>query len=587
MATCVALDFFVIKRFMKTLEIPVKPKRNFVPENINWDNWNEIEPLLNDLSDRNIQSISDLKTWLKDRSELEAVVEENVGRRYIKMTVDTTDEAAAKSYEYFVTEINPKMSPYDDRLNRKLNDCPFKQELSESGYKIYFRGIASAIEIYRDENNDLAAKDAQLGQKYGAVSGKQSINYKGEEITMQQAGLYLKSADRTVRKEVFDLTAERRMQDADEMDQILSEMISIRTQMGKNAGFKNYRDFKFKAMGRFDYTVQDCFNFHDSISKEIVPIVKTFTEERRKKLGFELKPYDTAVSLDGKPPLKPFETGEEMLQKSIDLFYKIDNYCGERLEIMKQMNHLDLESKKGKAPGGYNYPLYEIGVPFIFMNSVGLQRDLVTMVHEGGHAVHSFLSRDLELTPFKSLTSEIAELASMSMELISMEHWDDIYTDKEELKRAKREQLEGVLDVLPWVATVDAFQHWLYENPDHTVSQRHEAWLEISGKFSSNMIDWKDYPQYREVTWQKQLHIFEVPFYYIEYGMAQLGAIAMWRNYKKDPKQTMEQYKAALALGYTKSIPEVYETAGIKFDFSETYVSELAAFVKGELEKLD
>ncbi len=573
---------------MSTLEIPVKPERKFVPENINWDDWNEVEQLLEDLANRSIQSLDELKKWLHDRSEMEAVVAEDVGRRYIKMTVDTTDDAAAKSYEYFVTEINPKISPYDDRLNRKLNDCEFKKDLKASGYKIYFRGIASAIEIYRDENNELAAKDAQLGQKYGAVSGKQAITYKGEEITMQKAGTFLKSTDRAVRKEVFDLVAERRMEDAEEMDKILNEMVRIRTQMGKNSGFDNYRDYKFKSMGRFDYSVQDCFNFHDSIESEIVPIVKTFTEERKEKLGYEeLKPYDTAVSLDGKPPLKPFETGEEMLQKTIDLFYKIDPYCGERLEIMKAMKHLDLESKKGKAPGGYNYPLYEIGVPFIFMNSVGLQRDLVTMIHEGGHAVHSFLSRDLEITPFKSLTSEIAELASMSMELISMEHWEDIYEDEEELKRAKKEQLQGVLDVLPWVATVDAFQHWLYENPDHTVEERHEAWLVVSSRFSSNLVDWTDYPEYRQVTWQKQLHIYEVPFYYIEYGMAQLGAIAMWRNYKQDPKKTMEQYKAALALGYTKSIPEVYETAGVKFDFSSEYIGELAKFVRKELSNLD
>lgn len=572
---------------MSTLEIPVKPKRTFVPEDINWDNWEEVKPLLEDLVNRPIISLEDLKKWLHDRSEMEAVVAENVGRRYIAMTVDTTNEAAAKSYEYFVTEINPKISPYDDKLNRKLNDCDLKNKLTDSGYKIYFRGIASAIDIYRDENNELAAKDAQLGQKYGAVSGKQSITYKGEEITMQKAGTYLKSTDREERKEVFDLIAERRLKDAKEMDEILTEMVAIRTQMAKNADFGNYRDYKFKAMGRFDYSVQDCFNFHESIEKEIVPIVKTFTEERVEKLGYgELKPYDTAVSLDGKPPLKPFETGEEMLNKTTDLFYKIDTYCGERLEIMKEMNHLDLESKKGKAPGGYNYPLYEIGVPFIFMNSVGLQRDLVTMVHEGGHAVHSFLSRDLELTPFKSLTSEIAELASMSMELISMEHWNDIYSDPDELKRAKKEQLQGVLDVLPWVATVDAFQHWLYEHPDHSTAERHQAWLNISGRFSSNLVDWSDYPDYQEVIWQRQLHIFEVPFYYIEYGMAQLGAIAMWRNYKKDPKKTMEQYKAALALGYTKSIPEVYETAGIRFDFSKEYVSELATFVRAELDKL-
>lgn len=570
-----------------TLDIPQKPVRKFIPENLNLDEWNEVEPLLKDLAERNISTKSEFNKWLLERSEMEAVFAENVGRRYIKMTVNTKDDQAAKSYEHFVTNINPKISPFDDVLNKKLNESPFKKEMNDAGYDIYFRGIESAIELYRDENNDIFAKDAQLGQKYGAISGKQTITYKGEEITMQQAGTHLKSTDRKERKEVFDLTAKRRLADADEMDSILTEMVKIRTEAAKNADFENYRDYKFKAMGRFDYEVKDCFDFHNSIAKEIVPIVKTFAEERKSKLGYDtLKPYDLSVSLDGKPPLKPFKSGEEMLDKTIELFYKIDTYCGERLEIMKEMKHLDLESKTGKAPGGYNYPLYEIGVPFIFMNSVGLHRDLVTMVHEGGHAVHSFLSRDLPLTSFKSLTSEIAELASMSMELISMEHWDSIYDNEEDLKKAKKEQLEGVLEVLPWVATVDAYQHWLYENANHSVDERHAAWLEISKKFSTNTTDWSDYPAYQKITWQKQLHIFEVPFYYIEYGMAQLGAIAMWRNYKQNPSKTMQQYKAALALGYTKSIPEVYETAGVKFDFSQAYVSELASFVKGELEKL-
>jgi oligoendopeptidase F len=569
------------------LEIPQKPTRKFIPETLDLDNWEVVEPILKDLADRNIENKEDLTKWLEDRSELEAVFSENVGRRYIKMTVNTKDEEAAKSYEHFVTNINPKIAPYDDVLNKKLNDSPFKTQLTGSGFDIYFRGVAKAIEIYRDENNDLFAKDAQLGQKYGAVSGKQTVTYKGEEITMQQAGTFLKSTDRNERKEVFELTANRRLEDAKEMDEILSEMVALRTKAAKNAGFNNYRDFKFQSMGRFDYEVKDCFEFHESIAKEIVPIVTTFLEERKTKLGFEnLQPYDLSVSLDGKAPLKPFNTGAEMLDKTIALFYEIDTYCGERLEIMKEMNHLDLESKTGKAPGGYNYPLYEIGVPFIFMNSVGLHRDLVTMVHEGGHAVHSFLSRELPLTPFKNLTSEIAELASMSMELFSMEHWDLIYTNEEDLKKAKREQLEGVLEVLPWVATVDAYQHWLYENPEHSIEERHLAWLKISGQFSSKITDWSNYKEVQKITWQKQLHIYEVPFYYIEYGMAQLGAIALWRNYKQNPKETIEKYKYALSLGYTKSIPEIYEAAGVKFDFSRTYVSELARFVKEELGKL-
>jgi oligoendopeptidase F len=570
----------------KSLIIPTAPERTFVPNEINLDDWNAIEPLLENLISRKFNSKDDLYKWLLDRSELDAVIEENVGRRYIKMTIDTRVEEAAKSYEYFITEINPKISPYEDQLNRKLNDSPYKAELTSEGFDIYLRSVSSAIELYREENNELFAQDATLGQKYGAISGKQSITYKGEEMTMQQAGALLKSTDRSVRKEIFDLTSQRRLEDQKEMDDILTEMIVVRTKIAKNAGFENYRDYKFKSMGRFDYSVKDCLNFHESIEKNIVPILKGFNQERKEALKLEhLMPYDTSVSLDGKAPLKPFENAEELIDKSISLFYKIDEYCGDRLAIMKEMKHLDLASKAGKSPGGYNYPLYEIGVPFIFMNSVGLQRDLITMIHEGGHAVHSFLSRDLPLTPFKSLTSEIAELASMSMELMSMEHWEDIYQG-EDLIKAKKEQLQGVLEVLPWIAIVDSFQHWLYENPDHSIAERHAEWNKINQRFSTGIVNWEEYEDYHKVTWQRQLHIFEVPFYYIEYGMAQLGAIAMWRNYVKNPSKTMEEYKAALALGYTKSIPDVYATGGVQFDFSADYVSELSDFVMGKLEEL-
>ena len=250
---------------------------------------------------------------------------------------------------------------------------------------------------------------------------------------------------------------------------------------------------------------------------------------------------------------------------------------------MQERGFLDLDSRKGKAPGGYNYPLYESNIPFIFMNATGNVRDLTTMVHEGGHAIHSFLSKDLELVYFKELTSEIAELASMSMELISMEHWDIFFDNKEELKRAKLEQIRGLITVLPWIATVDKFQHWIYTHPTHSVPDRIENWNKIARKFSSKIIDYETCEWYFTNSWQKQLHIFEVPFYYIEYGFAQLGAIAIWRNYKLNPEKTLNQYENALKLGYSVPISQVYETAGIKFDFSEKYIGELMEFVKKEL----
>jgi oligoendopeptidase F len=254
---------------------------------------------------------------------------------------------------------------------------------------------------------------------------------------------------------------------------------------------------------------------------------------------------------------------------------------------MQKMNRLDLESRIGKAPGGYNYPLMETDVPFIFMNAVGLLRDMVTMVHEGGHAVHAFLAADLELTEFKSTPSEVAELASMSMELISMEHWDAFFENADELKRAKKEQLDDVLKGLPWIAMIDKFQHWIYTNPTHTHEERYTYWLSLTTDFGTGVIEYSGLENNLKRSWQSQLHLFEVPFYYIEYGMAQLGAIAVWRNYKQNPTYALQNYKNALALGYTKTIPELYTVAGIKFDFSPEYVKELADFVKSEYELLN
>jgi oligoendopeptidase F len=275
-----------------------------------------------------------------------------------------------------------------------------------------------------------------------------------------------------------------------------------------------------------------------------------------------------------------------LIDKTVACFNAIDPFFGECITTMQTMKRLDLESRLGKAPGGYQYPLYETDVPFIFMNSVGLHRDLVTMVHEGGHAIHSFLDKDLELVDFKSPPSEVAELASMGMELISMEHWDAFFDSVEELKRAKRQQLEGVMDTLPWIAAVDKFQHWIYLNPEHSIEERYQSWRTIMKDFASKVIDHRGLEHNLDRRWQVQLHLYEVPFYYIEYGFAQLGAIALWRNYKNDPVNAIQKYKEALSLGYTKSIPQIYEAAGIKFDFSPAYIKELMDFVKEEYQKI-
>lgn len=548
--------------------------------------WKEIENYFLELKNRSISSLQDLQKWLKDRSELSAVLEEEFAWRYIRMNIDTTDEKLQQAFQFFVQEINPKLAPYENELNQKLYDSPFADQLKGDDFMILLRGVKSQIELFREENIPLFTELEEKSQEFGAISAKMTLSYKDQEYTLQQAAKFLKSTDREVREEVFILIQERRQKDVDQLNQLFDQLIQLRQKVAQNAGFDNYRDYKFKAMGRFDYSPKDCFDFHESVKKSVVPLLSEMTAKRKDLLQLEvLKPWDLGVDIEGKKALKPFEGGEELIEKSIQCFDQIDPFFGDCLRQMKAKKHLDLESKKGKAPGGFNYPLYESGYPFIYMNAVGSMRDVTTMVHEGGHAIHSVLSHDLELVDFKGLTAEIAELASMSMELISMDYWDVFFDKEEDLKRAKRDQLLDILGTLPWVATIDKFQHWIYTHPNHSIAERYDYWLSLTKDFGSNQVDWSGFENAKKDQWQKQLHLFEVPFYYIEYGMAQLGAIALWKNYRNNPKKTIEQYKAALSLGYTKTIPEVYQAAGIEFNFSNEYIADLASFVHEEILK--
>ena len=570
----------------ENISIPSRPKRKFVPENLNIDSWNKVGPLFENLLKRSINSKKELENWMKDRSELNSVMNEDLAWRYIKMNINTKDEKLAKKFHFWIKEISPNLAPYSHKLNIKLIESPFLNELEHEKYNIYLRSVKKQIEIYREENIPLFTEMEAKQQEYGMISAKMTVEFDGKSLTMQQASLILKDTDREKRKTIYNLIQKRRLEDEEKLDNLYDELIILRQKIAKNAGYNNYRDYMFSAMGRFDYKPEDCFDFHNAISKKIVPIITSFEEKRKKKLNYvNYRPWDTAVDVDGLKPLKPFNGGNELTDLTIKCFSKLRPYFGNCISIMKEMKHLDLESKEGKAPGGFMYPLHEIGVPFIYMNSVGSQRDLVTMVHEGGHAIHSFLCRNLELTEFKSTPSEVAELASMAMELLSMDYWDTFYENENELKRAKLEQLEKALGTLPWVAAIDKFQHWVYTNK-HTSKERKEKWLEIDSELGNQVINWDGQVSAQKIMWQRQLHLYEVPFYYIEYGMAQLGAIAVWRSYKKNGEEAIENYINALKLGYTKSIGEIYKTAGIKFDFSEEYVNELALFIKEELKKL-
>ena len=565
----------------------VKKDRKYIPATLDIT-WESLEPLFKELEHRSVDSVEELEKWLADRSELEAALEEDFAWRYIRMTCDTTDEKLLADFQYFATEIEPKIAPINNELNKKLIDSKFLKQLDKKKYFVFIRSIKKALELFREENIPLLTQIQVEQQKYQGITGSMSVTLNGQEYTLEQASVFLKDPNREIRQQAWEAITARRLEAKDQLDELFQVLLKLRHQVALNAGFENFRDYMFQAMGRFDYTPHDCYKFHEAIEKEIVPIMHEQAVKRSKALGLKvLKPWDMEVDVSGKPALKPFNNGQELVDKSVECFSLLDPYIGERLAIMKANNLFDVDSRKGKAPGGYNYPLAETGAPFIFMNSANSFRDLTTMVHEGGHALHTFISSHLELNDFKHLPSEVAELASMSMELISMDKWDVFFDNEEDLKRAKRDQLKDVLKTLPWVAVVDQFQHWIYTNPKQTPAERMEAWKKIFEPFGNNFADWTGQEEALGNLWQKQLHIFEVPFYYIEYGIAQLGAVAVWKNYKENPKEGLKKYLAALKLGYTRTIKEIYETAGIEFNFSAHYVKELAEFVKAELKKLD
>jgi oligoendopeptidase F len=572
----------------EAIEIPQRPQRKFLPGQFEISTWETLRPYFENLSSRSIKDSEALQQWLEDRSELESVISEDLGWRYIKMTCYTDNELYSKRYQDFVENIQPHMAPFSDQLNKKFATSPFLQELeSEPGFSILIRSVKKDIELFREANIPLYTKINTETQKYGQLSGAMTVTIDGKELTLQQASVVLQSTDRAKREDVYKKMAERRSKDSVVLDELFSKLISLRHQVALNADMKNFRDYMFKSYGRFDYTPQDCFNFHESIASEVVPILNDLSLERKQQLKVsDLRPWDKAVDPLGREPLKAFENGNDLTEKSIESFKRLDPFLGQCLSIMKEMGHLDLESRKGKAPGGYNYPLSEIGVPFIFMNATSTMRDMTTIMHEGGHAIHNFLTKDLSLADFKSPPMEVAELASMSMELISMDTWDIFFPDAEDLKRAKREQLEDIIETLPWVATIDQFQHGLYEKPDHTSEERTQLWNKVLARFSDSVTDWSGLEANRDTLWQKQLHLYEVPFYYIEYGMAQLGAIALWRNYKQNKQKGLQSYMRALKLGNLTTIPEIYKAADIKFDFSRVYIKELTDFVKEEYAKI-
>ncbi|MEX0741269.1 MAG: M3 family oligoendopeptidase, partial [Phycisphaeraceae bacterium] len=461
-----------------------------------------------------------------------------------------------------------------------------KQVEADPGLAIMHKEWLADVETFRTANVPLETKLTELNSEYDKTMGAMEVEFKGETYTLQQMGKFLEDTDRDTRQQAWQLSADRRMAAREKVDAIFEKMLDLRHRIAENAGFDNFRDYTWESRHRFDYTPEHCQTFADGVAAVCMPLVEQLDVERKKKLNLDvLRPWDSGVDPDNKPPLKPFDAADidTFVAKTRTIFDRISPELGRQFATLAENNNLDLDSRKGKRPGGFQAALQASKQPFIFMNAAGLQRDVETLVHEGGHAFHFLASCDMPNLFVRHAPLEFCEVASMGMELIAADHYDVFYDNPEDAARAKHTQFEGIARKLTWIAVIDGFQHWLYTHPGHSAEQRTAAWLEILNRFSSSQIDWTGLEEPREAMWQRQLHLFHVPFYYIEYGIAQIGAMQVWQNYHKDPERTLSQLLKAFALGGTRPLPELFETAGAKFDFSEANLRPLIEAVSAEL----
>ncbi|WP_458450687.1 M3 family oligoendopeptidase [Fibrobacter sp.] len=558
--------------------------RTYVPENLNVDDTHEVSKLYRHLLQREIPVDSaKLRQWILDWSELESVLGEVSCRRYVAMTCNTADEKAAKAYTDFVENIQPIMNEYDDKLNKKLVAHPAKDALQDE-FGEWFKGVQVSLDLFSPDNIALETEENKEIQAYQKITGGMSVEFDGETKTMQQMAAYMERTDRELRERAWRTMWERRLQDKDALDKSFDNLFAIRKQVAKNAHCKDFIDYIFLAKHRFDYSPADCEAFHESIEKLVLPLQKEIYKKRAQKMGLErLRPWDLNVDPLDRAPLKPYSTGDELIEKVDQIFESIHPQAGKWAREMQAKKLIDPDSRLGKAPGGYQIGFDESRLPFIFMNSACTDRDIYTLLHESGHSFHQFALADQPIFPYRDVPAEFAEVASMSMELIGMSNLKPFYgNDREAIERSTIGELEDVIWLFPWVASVDSFQHRLYNFPEHTASDRSDIWTEIMDRYDAG-VDYTGLEAVRRNLWQKQLHIFECPFYYIEYGIAQIGALQVWANFKKDPKKAIDDLFRAESLGSSRPVKELFEAANIKFDFSPRTLEPLMQVVWDEL----
>ncbi len=558
------------------------PTWHFVPRDLDAGAIEQLEPLFDDLDRRNLPDAPAVETWLRDESELLARVSAEQARRYVRMTLRTDDDAAKRAYLAMEETVMPVVKRRSDALDKKFLASPATGTLDPKRFDVVVRRRRTQSALFRAENVELQRQEAELQTRQQAILGGITVEFDGKVLTLQQLGPYYESQDRAVREGAFRKALAARSARWPDLEEIYEALVRLRTTIARNADFTTYTPYRFQELGRYDYTEATCLRFHDAIAEAVVPAVRAADRARATKLGVpRLRPWDTDVDPAGRPPLRPFSTQQELIALCRRLFERVDPRFAAEFDELVRRDLLDLMSRKGKAPGGYQYQLEDERVPFIFVNGVGVHGDVQTLLHEGGHAFHSLACRHHDLLAFRDYPIEMAETASMSMELLGLEHLDAIYSP-DDARRSRQKHLEGILRTLCWIASIDAFQHWVYGRPSHTPEERRVAWLDIRRRFGGD-VDWSGLDDALAMQWIGQTHLFNHPFYYVEYGIAQVGALQVWSRYRKDPRAAVEAYRRALALGGTRPLPELFAAAGVEFDLSPTMLHRLVADLTAQI----
>jgi oligoendopeptidase F len=555
--------------------------------NLNELNIENLKQDFDSLVNVQIGSVQDLKTFLSDQKRLYENVEEKMMRHYIAFQCQSDDEENKMKYEFDQQQIKPLYKKYQSVLDEKLLESPFLSHLPDSEYGEFKKKLRVQFALFQESNLEIEKQEDALVNQYFEIAGSLISNWEGEEVTLSDLYAHASDSNRDTRQKAWEAIYTPILKEEEKFQKILDELIQLRVKKAENAGLPNFTEYMFKKYNRFDYTPEDCHQLAESIREHVVPLTLQLEKEHKKELDVDVyRPWDVTGVSASKKPLKPVDSEEELIAKSAKVLGELHPSFGSLVHEMNEKGLLDLKSRKGKTQGDFCESLPETGLSFIFMNLSKTDSDLIVFMHEMGHGIHDMLKRDQEVFANKQLPMESAELASMSMELFTTDRWNEFYKSEEEFKRAKKDHLKSAVLLLPYIMVVDQFQHWLYKNPNHLWEERNKKFGEIKDRYDASIVQWDGYEDWKEKDWLKILHIFELPFYFIEYAIAQLGALQMYKQYKENPQKTIDNFIEALKLGSSKSLPEVYEAAGIEFDFSSKRIAELMEFVAKELNLL-